>query len=147
MPERLQLNAIKPAAGSRRRPRRVGRGNGSGHGTTCGRGYKGQKSRSGGYHKVNFEGGQMPINRRLPKIGFRSRKTRFACEVRLGAVNKLEATEIDPRVLRQQGLAPARARKLKLILSGKIERAVTVRGCAVTAGARAAIEAAGGTVE
>ncbi len=145
--ERLKLNMLKPAAGSRRVARRVGRGNGSGHGTTCGRGYKGQKSRSGGYHKVNFEGGQMPINRRLPKIGFRSRKKDLTAEVRLGELAKLGADAVDLNVLKEAGVVPMATRKAKLILSGEVNRPITVRQCSASSGARKAIEAAGGKVE
>ena len=147
MAERIKLNTLKPAKGSRFTARRVGRGNGSGHGTTCGRGYKGQKSRSGGYHKVNFEGGQMPINRRLPKIGFRSRKKALTAEVKLSEIAKLNMDTVDMDVLKKAGIVPLATRKVKLILSGTLEKPVTLRQCSATAGARKAIEAAGGKVE
>lgn len=145
--ERIKLNRLKPATGSRFVLQRVGRGNGSGRGTSCGRGYKGQKSRSGGYHKVNFEGGQMPINRRLPKIGFRSRKKALTAEVRLSELAKLNLDAVDLNVLKKAGVVPMETRKAKLILSGEIHHPVTVRQCTATGGARKAVEAAGGTVE
>lgn len=127
--------------------KRVGRGNGSGRGTTCGRGSKGQKSRSGGYHKVGFEGGQMPLQRRLPKIGFRSRKKDESGEVRLDRLEAAAGDTFDLETLKDKNLAPRRAKRVKIIASGQIKRAVTVRGVAVSAGARKAIESAGGKVE
>ncbi len=151
LPEGMQrgLRLDELSRGGWRRPRkRVGRGNGSGHGTTCGRGVKGQKSRSGGYHKVGFEGGQMPIQRRLPKIGFRSAKSRLNAEVRLGSLDALgDIKTFDREVLVGEKLAPRGAKRIKVILSGEIKRPVVLRGLAVTANARKAVEAAGGKVE
>ncbi|WJW75029.1 50S ribosomal protein L15 [Thiohalobacter sp. IOR34] len=143
----MRLNTIKPAAGSKSAPKRVGRGIGSGLGKTCGRGHKGQKSRSGGFHKVGFEGGQMPLQRRLPKVGFSSRIGRTRAEVRLHELAKVEAEVIDLLALKTASLVPQQTLKAKVILSGKLDKAVTVKGLAVTKGARAAIEAAGGKVE
>lgn len=143
----MKLNTIKPAAGSRPSRVRVGRGIGSGLGKTAGRGHKGQHSRSGGYRKVGFEGGQMPLQRRLPKIGFNSRKARRVDEIRLHELTKVGADVIDMAALIAANLVAPNALKVKVIASGKLEKAVTVRGIAVTAGARAAIEQAGGKVE
>ena len=152
----MRLNDLKPAEGSKKDGKRRGRGHSAGQGKTCGRGHKGQHARSGGYHKVGFEGGQMPLQRRLPKVGFASRKARFAAEVRLheleiavrkGASEKGAANVVDDLVLKKAGLVPARANRIKVIASGKIEKAVTVKGLLVTKGARVAIEAAGGKVE
>ncbi len=143
----MRLNTIKPAAGSRTPGKRVGRGIGSGFGKTCGRGHKGQKSRSGGFHKVGFEGGQMPLQRRLPKIGFVSRKSRFIEEVRLHELAGIEADAIDLAALKAAGVIGHHILRAKVIASGKIEKAVTLRGLGVTKGARAAIEAAGGKIE
>ena len=142
----LDLNEIERGYWRASR-KRVGRGNGSGRGTTCGRGNKGQKSRSGGYHKVGFEGGQMPLQRRLPKIGFRSRNKDESGEVRLDRLAAAAGDVFDLETLKAAKLAPRRARRVKIIASGKIGRAVTVRGVGVSAGARRAITAAGGTVE
>jgi large subunit ribosomal protein L15 len=142
----MRLDTIKPAAGSNRERRRVGRGIGSGLGKTGGRGHKGQKSRSGGFHKVGFEGGQMPLQRRLPKRGFVSAKRGDTAEVRLSALAKLPVAEIDLAALRAAGLVPARAKAAKVIKSGKLEKAVKLTGVGTTKGARAAIEAAGGSV-
>jgi len=143
----MRLNTIKPAEGSKTDRKRVGRGIGSGLGKTSGRGHKGQKSRSGGFHKVGFEGGQMPLQRRLPKIGFRSRSARISDEIRLSELSHVDGTEITLDSIRAAGLIDRDIKRVKLIKSGTIERAVTVRGIGVTAGARAAIEAAGGSVE
>ncbi len=143
----MRLNTIKPAAGSKSDRKRVGRGIGSGLGKTGGRGHKGQKSRSGGFHKVGFEGGQMPLQRRLPKVGFSSRKGRYVAEVRLHELSKVEADVVDLKALQDADILPQNIQRAKVILSGKIEKAVTVRGLGVTKGARAAIEAAGGKVE
>lgn len=143
----MRLNTIKPAAGSKRPAKRVGRGIGSGLGKTCGRGHKGQKSRSGGFHKVGFEGGQMPLQRRLPKIGFRSRKAKYTAEVRLNELAGIEAEVIDLATLHDADILPRTMKRAKVILSGSIEKAVTIRGLGVTRGARAAIEAAGGKIE
>ncbi|OBS10015.1 50S ribosomal protein L15 [Acidihalobacter prosperus] len=143
----MKLNSLKPAAGSRPSRVRVGRGIGSGLGKTAGRGHKGQHSRSGGYRKVGFEGGQMPLQRRLPKIGFNSRKSARVDEIRLHELAKVNAEVIDLAALIAADLVSPRTLKAKVIASGKIDKAVTVRGLAVTAGARAAIEQAGGKVE
>ena len=143
----MQLNTIKPATGSKHARRRVGRGIGSGLGKTAGRGHKGQKSRSGGFHKVGFEGGQMPLQRRLPKRGFNSLARGLTAEVRLSDLQKMASTDIDLKALKQAGVVPAATEAVKVILSGKLTAPVTVRGLAVTKGARAAIEAAGGRIE
>jgi large subunit ribosomal protein L15 len=143
----MRLNDIRPAEGSKSERKRVGRGIGSGLGKTGGRGHKGQKSRSGGFHKTGFEGGQMPLQRRLPKIGFRSRKARSSDEIRLGELSRIEGDEVTLDSLRAVGLIDRHIKQVKLIKSGAIERAVKVRGIAVTAGAKSAIEAAGGSVE
>lgn len=142
----MRLNDLKPAAGSRTNARRVGRGHAAGQGKTCGRGHKGQRARAGGYHKVGFEGGQMPLQRRLPKVGFTSRKAAATAELRLSELAQVDADEIDMDGLKRAGLVPRRAQKVKLIATGKLDRAVTVTGIAVTKGARAAIEAAGGSI-
>ena len=142
----MELNNIKPAEGAKHVKRRVGRGIGSGLGKTAGRGHKGQKSRAGGYHTVGFEGGQMPMQRRLPKRGFKSALLQFNAEVTLGQLNAIEATEIDVLVLKQLGLVPQLAKRVKVIKSGEITRAVTLKDVLPTAGAKAAIEAAGGKV-
>lgn len=143
----MRLNSLKPAAGSRATGKRVGRGTGSGVGKTCGRGHKGQKSRSGGFHKVGFEGGQMPLQRRLPKIGFVSRKSRYIEEVRLHELAGVGSDTIDLVALKAAGVIGHQTLRARVIASGKIEKAVTVRGLGVTKGARAAIEAAGGKIE
>lgn len=141
----MHLNDLKPAPGSKTAARRVGRGIGSGLGKTCGRGHKGQHSRSGGYHKVGFEGGQMPIQRRLPKFGFKSRKGRFVAEVRLSELAKFDG-EVTLETLIKAGVVPAQTKKAKVILSGEISKAVTLNGVVATAGAARAIEQAGGSV-
>ena len=143
----MRLNTLKPAEGSRKNRKRVGRGIGSGVGKTCGRGHKGQKARSGGYHKVGFEGGQMPLQRRLPKIGFASRMAFTRDEVRLYELNVLKADLIDLELLKKERVVGPRVEKVKIINTGAIERAVTVKGLAVTSGAAKAIKAAGGKVE
>ncbi len=143
----MRLNTISPAEGSKKVAKRVGRGIGSGLGKTCGRGHKGQHSRSGGYHKVGFEGGQMPLQRRLPKFGFNSRLSLVTAEIRLGELNKMDATVIDLEALRSAGLITSVILHAKVFLSGKIEKAVTLKGLRVTPGAKAAIEALGGKVE
>ena len=143
----MELNTIKPADGSKHSKRRVGRGIGSGLGKTAGRGHKGQKSRAGGYHKVGFEGGQMPLQRRLPKFGFRSLALRFNDEIRLHELNALDANPVDLIALQAAGLVRHHTLTVKVILSGTIDKAVTIKGLGVTKGARAAIEAAGGKVE
>ena len=142
----MQLNSIKPAAGAKHARRRVGRGIGSGLGKTAGRGHKGQKSRAGGYHKVGFEGGQMPLQRRLPKRGFKSTTLRFNAEIRLSDLERLAVSEIDVLTLKQAGLVPELVRAVKVIAAGKLTKKVTLSGIAATAGAKAAIEAAGGSV-
>jgi len=142
----MRLNTLKPAAGSKSDRHRVGRGIGSGWGKTAGRGHKGQKSRAGGFHKVGFEGGQMPLHRRLPKRGFTSLSRRYVEVVRLGELEKLGAEEIDLMVLKQAGVVGTHAIDARVIASGQIKRSVTVRGVGVTAGAQKAIEGAGGSV-
>jgi len=142
----MELNSIKPADGSKHAKRRVGRGIGSGLGKTAGRGHKGQKSRSGGYHKVGFEGGQMPLQRRLPKRGFKSHLLKFNAEVTLTALEQLGLAEVDLAALKQAGLVGEIAKVVKVIKSGAITTAVKLNGIAATAGAKAAIEAAGGNV-
>ncbi len=143
----MQLNTIAPAPGAKKDPKRVGRGIGSGLGKTAGRGHKGQKSRSGGFSKRGFEGGQQPLQRRLPKVGFKSRKAVLTTEIRLDTVNNLSEVEIDLFVLKSAGLVPEGTQRVKVINSGEINRAVTLKGLAVTAGAKKAVEAAGGKVE
>ena len=140
----MQLNTIKPAAGSKRPRRRVGRGIGSGLGKTAGRGHKGQKSRSGGFHKVGFEGGQMPLYRRLPKRGFVSLSKQFDGQVTLTDLQKLGLAEIDLVTLKKSGLVSVLIKHVKIIKTGELSMAITVRGILATAGAKAAIEAAGG---
>ena len=142
----MQLNAMKPAAGSKHAKRRVGRGIGSGLGKTAGRGHKGQKSRAGGYHKVGFEGGQMPLQRRLPKRGFKSHLLQFNAEVTLAALEQLGADTVDLLSLKQAGLINDRTKVVKIIKTGELKRAVKLSGVIATAGAKAAIEAAGGSV-
>ena len=143
----MRLNSLKPSAGSRRSRKRVGRGIAAGQGKTAGRGDKGQRSRSGGYSKVGFEGGQMPLQRRLPKVGFSSRKARYVAEVRLHELARVEDETVDLAALKAAGLVPKSTRRAKVFLSGTIDRAVKVVGLGVTRGAREAIEAAGGSVE
>ncbi len=142
----MELNSIKPAAGAKHAKRRVGRGIGSGLGKTAGRGHKGQKSRSGGYHKVGFEGGQMPLQRRLPKRGFKSHLLKFNAEVTLTALDQLGLAEVDVLALKQAGLVGELAKVVKVIKSGALTKAVKLNGVGATAGAKAAIEAAGGSV-
>ena len=142
----MRLNTIKPGEGATKARRRVGRGIGSGLGKTAGRGHKGQKSRSGGFHKVGFEGGQMPLQRRLPKRGFISLTRDDMAEVRLSDLAKLPVADIDLLALRSAGLVPARAKAAKVIKSGTLEKAVKLTGIGATKGAKAAIEAAGGSV-
>ena len=144
----MRLNSVKPAAGAKHARKRVGRGIGSGHGKTAGRGHKGQKARSGGFHKLGFEGGQMPLQRRLPKRGFVPLGNGDAAEVRLSALNRLQGEAVDLNGLKQAGVVPRSAASAKVILAGKIERVVRLtKGVNATKGARAAIEAAGGSVE
>ena len=142
----MELNSIKPADGAKHAARRVGRGIGSGLGKTAGRGHKGQKSRSGGYHKVGFEGGQMPLQRRLPKRGFKSHLLKFNAEITLGQLAKLGLGEVDLLALKQAGLVPELAKVVKVIKSGELTSAVKLTGIGATAGAKAAIEAAGGAL-
>ena len=142
----MRMNTIKPAAGSKRPRRRVGRGSGSGLGKTAGRGNKGQRSRAGGFHKVGFEGGQMPLQRRLPKRGFVSHLKKDTAEVRLSDLARLPVAEIDILVLKAAGIVPAGAKTAKVIRTGKLEKAVKLSGLAATKGARAAVEAAGGNL-
>jgi large subunit ribosomal protein L15 len=143
----MRLNSLKPARGAKHARHRVGRGVGSGWGKTAGLGHKGQRARAGGYHKVGFEGGQMPLHRRLPKRGFTSLSRDTTAEVRLAALERMKATEIDLVALKAEGVVPRDAQAAKIILAGKIARKVALKGVKATKGARAAIEAAGGTVE
>lgn len=142
----MRLNNLKPAAGSKSAPHRVGRGIGSGWGKTAGRGHKGQKSRAGGFHKVGFEGGQMPLQRRLPKRGFTSLSRRYVEVVRLSDLQRLAIDEVDLAILKQAGVVSARALDARVIKSGELARKVVIRGLGVSAGAKAAIEAAGGSI-
>ena len=143
----MRLNTLKPAPGARRPRLRVGRGASAGQGKTCGRGTKGQRARKGGYHKVGFEGGQMPIQRRMPKVGFRSAMKKTRAEVRLHELAKVEAAVVDLAALLKAGVVPLGTERAKVVLSGALTRALTLKGVAVTKGARAAIEAAGGKIE
>ncbi len=142
----MELNGIKPAGGAKHAKRRVGRGIGSGLGKTAGRGHKGQKSRAGGYHKVGFEGGQMPLQRRLPKRGFKSQLLKFNAEVTLTSLELLGAADVDLLILKQAGLVGQLAKSVKIIKTGELTKSVKLNGIAATAGAKAAIEAAGGSV-
>jgi len=143
----MRLNDLKPAKGSKPAGKRLGRGHSAGQGKTSGRGQKGQHARSGGYHKVGFEGGQMPLQRRLPKVGFNSRMAPESAEVRLHELEIPTADVIDIDVLKKANIVPARSKRVKVILSGKIEKAVKLKGIKVTKGAREAIEKAGGSIE
>jgi large subunit ribosomal protein L15 len=140
----MELNTLKPAPGSRKTRLRVGRGASAGQGKTCGRGVKGQRARKGGYHKVGFEGGQMPLQRRLPKVGFRSKIKATRAEVRLSELAKVDAAVIDLDALKKAGVVAVFAQSAKVVLSGEVTKAVTLKGIGATKGARAAIEAAGG---
>jgi len=142
----MQLNTIKPANGAKKAKRRVGRGIGSGLGKTAGRGHKGQKSRSGGFHKIGFEGGQMPLQRRLPKRGFKSASLKFNAEITLDDLQRLDAAEVDILTLKQARLVGENAKVVKVINSGALSKKLSLKGVGVTAGAKAAIEAAGGSV-
>lgn len=142
----MQLNTLKPALGAKKTAKRVGRGIGSGLGKTCGRGHKGQRSRSGGYHKVGFEGGQMPLQRRLPKIGFVSPKANKTAQVRLHELELVGQDTVDLLGLKAANIIPQFSKRVKVIASGQLTKAITIQGLAVTKGARAAIEAAGGTI-
>lgn len=143
----MLLNTLQPALGSKKKSKRLGRGIGSGKGKTCGKGHKGQKARAGGYHKVGFEGGQMPIQRRIPKSGFRSQRALIRQEVYLSDLNRVVGDEVDLLTLREAGIIRFDTREVKIIASGKLNRALTVRGIPTTAGARKAIENAKGKVE
>ena len=143
----MRLNTLRPAPGSKRPRLRVGRGASAGQGKTCGRGTKGQRARKGGYHKVGFEGGQMPLQRRMPKVGFRSAMKRSRAEVRLSELAKVEGALVDLEALLKAGVVPLGTERAKVVLSGALTRAVTLKGVGVTKGARAAIEAAGGKIE
>jgi large subunit ribosomal protein L15 len=143
----MRLNTLKPGSGAKRPRLRVGRGASAGQGKTCGRGTKGQRARKGGYHKVGFEGGQMPIQRRMPKVGFRSAMKRLHAEVRLDELDKVEGSLVDIETLRKARVISAAAQTAKVVLSGEIKKAYTLKGVAATKGARAAIEAAGGKIE
>ena len=143
----MKLNSLKPAAGSKQSRHRVGRGVASGWGKTAGRGHKGQRARSGGFHKVGFEGGQMPLHRRLPKRGFNSPTRDDVAEVRTGELQLMKAAEIDLAVLKAEGIVPRKALAAKVILSGKLERKVSLKEILVSKGARSMIEAAGGTIQ
>ena len=143
----MLLKTLKPAPGAKRVRLRVGRGASAGQGKTCGRGTKGQRARKGGYHKVGFEGGQMPIQRRMPKVGFRSKIARTRAEVMLSELSKVEGNVVDLDALKKAGVIPVFAEKAKVVLSGEIKKAVTLKGIAATKGALAAIEAAGGKLE
>jgi large subunit ribosomal protein L15 len=143
----MRLNSLKPAPDSQRTRKRVGRGIGSGLGKTAGRGHKGQKARAGGFHKIGFEGGQMPIQRRLPKVGFNSRLARITAEIRLHEIDRMEAEVIDIDALKKAQLITKNTKRAKVIASGEIKNAKTLKGLRVTKGARAAIEAAGGRIE
>ena len=143
----MRLNSLKPAPGSRRARLRVGRGASAGQGKTCGRGTKGQRARKGGYHKVGFEGGQMPLQRRMPKVGFRSDIKRSRAEVRLHELARVDASVVDLAALLKAGVVPPGTERAKVVLSGEIKKAVTLKGVSATKGARAAIEAVGGKVE
>ena len=143
----MHLNTLQPAPGSKKKSKRLGRGIGSGKGKTCGRGHKGQKARAGGYHKVGFEGGQMPLQRRIPKSGFRSKQALYRQEIYLSDLNKLDGDVIDFAVLKDAGVIRFNTKHVKIVASGKIKRPITVRGIPMTAGARRAIEAAKGKVD
>lgn len=143
----MYLNSINASLGARKKAKRLGRGIGSTLGKTCGKGHKGQKARSGGFHKVGFEGGQMPLQRRLPKIGFKSLSKKYSAEVRLSELNNLGIEEINLATLKKKNIVPIFAKKAKIIKSGNLDRAITVTGIQVTAGAKEAIESAGGKVE
>jgi large subunit ribosomal protein L15 len=143
----MNLNSLSPDPGSRPAKRRVGRGIGSGLGKTCGRGHKGQKARAGGFHKIHFEGGQMPIQRRLPKMGFKSKSAKLIAEITLSELAKLDTDTVDINVLKQKGFVNKSIKEAKIILSGEITTALKIKGLRVTKGARSAIEQAGGSIE
>ena len=143
----MRLNSIKPGKGAKSSPKRVGRGIGSGLGKTAGRGHKGQKSRAGGYHKTGFEGGQMPIQRRLPKVGFRSHISRICSEIRTSELNKIDEEVVDLNALKKANLVTKNIKNVKIFASGNVTKPLTIKGLKVSKGARAAIEAAGGKIE
>ncbi|RKZ54615.1 MAG: 50S ribosomal protein L15 [Candidatus Parabeggiatoa sp. nov. 3] len=143
----MYLNTLKPAVGAKKSAKRVGRGIGSGLGKTCGRGHKGQRSRSGGFHKVGFEGGQMPLQRRLPKVGFVSAKAKYTAQVCLHELEKVGQETVDLQGLKAANIIPRQVKRVKVIASGQLTKAIKIHGLAVTKGARVAIEAAGGTIE
>jgi large subunit ribosomal protein L15 len=143
----MYLKTLKPAGGAKKKAKRVGRGIGSGLGKTCGRGHKGQRSRSGGFHKTGFEGGQMPLQRRLPKVGFVSRKSKLTAEVRLHELELVQEESVDLRSLKKANIIKQQIKRAKVIASGKLTKALKIKGLAVTKGARVAIEAVGGTIE
>lgn len=143
----MYLNTLKPALGEKKNRKRVGRGIGSGHGKTCGRGHKGQRSRSGGYHKIGFEGGQMPLQRRLPKVGFTSRKAKLTAQVRLHELELIEQEIIDLAALKVANIIPQQIKRAKVIATGQIHKAIKLKGLTVTKGALKAIKAAGGSLE
>ena len=143
----MRLNTLQPARGAKKKRQRLGRGIGSGSGKTCGRGHKGQHSRAGGYHKIGFEGGQMPLQRRIPKFGFNSRKARATEEIRLKSLNQITDQVVDISVLKYANLVKNSVQRVRVFLCGSINKAITIRGLQVTKGAKAAIENAGGTVE
>ncbi|MEK8019319.1 MAG: 50S ribosomal protein L15 [Candidatus Parabeggiatoa sp.] len=143
----MYLNTLKPGIGAKKSAKRVGRGIGSGLGKTCGRGHKGQRSRSGGFHKVGFEGGQMPLQRRLPKVGFVSAKAKYTAQVRLHELEKVGQETVDLQCLKAANIIPRQVKRVKVIASGQLTKAIKIQGLSVTKGARAAIEAAGGTIE
>lgn len=143
----MKLNTFKPGKGARNTGKRLGRGPGSGLGKTCGKGHKGQKARAGGYHKVGFEGGQMPLQRRLPKVGFRSRKSLVSQEIRLSELNKLSGKMVSLETLREAGLISANIKFVKIVLSGEIKTAFQISGIPITKGAKQAVIAAGGQIE
>jgi len=143
----MYLNTLSPAEGSRKKAKRLGRGIGSTFGKTCGKGHKGQKARSGGFHKVGFEGGQMPLQRRLPKVGFKSRSSKFKAEVRLSDLNAINEDTVDIKLLIASNIVPIFTKKAKIIKSGVLNKPLIIKGIAVTVGAKESIEAAGGRVE
>src|SRR3990167_1803832 len=143
----MHLNTLSPAPGSKKQSKRLGRGIGSGKGKTCGRGHKGQKARAGGFHKLGFEGGQVPLQRRLPKFGFHSQKALFREELWLSDLNRIEGQQVDMAVLKTAGLIKANTKQVKIIASGTLARPFVIRGIPLTAGAKKAVEAAGGSVE
>ena len=143
----MRLNTLKPATGSKPEGKRLGRGIGSGSGKTAGRGHKGQKSRSGGFHKVGFEGGQMPLQRRLPKVGFRSHLSRVTAEIRLDELQKLDVDTVDLAALKKANVVSKSIKRAKVVKSGELKKSLTLKGLGVTKGAREVIEAAGGKIE